>query len=545
MALMYKYSVYADKGEEASDNRQNFFANGQYMNFKEMNAGAAYVAKNPSSRQIFALMKEEKAEGRASNMASLFLDRLRKKKNKLRVAQTSEYLRHTLMNMDRGIRENLQGEHGTMLSMLYINNNNAHAACVGSDAIYKYFQMDNRLEKLENNLSANNRLGKKPEIFGEIVPFVTSLGKVSTRKNYLLINDVLDHALTPEEIVEVLASASGNVAEALVDAAREKGTGGNACAIYIQPQKKKWWIIPLIVVLVLAGIFTIKSTGLIEKIQNIGQPESAQTQTDTTEPTTKKQETKSVAEETEKAVPGTMRALKKDMDTFAGYVTGDESKVTYYVKDLTTGEEIFRNAELEMDAVGSSNLYIMAEIYRLQAEGTITIGDTVKKQLELMLGKNDKDSRKALLSLIGNGDVITGAQNVTENTTKKLGLTATVVTAEENEKDETSAKDCGALLEMIYNKELVSEAASEEMMKWLKLSANDAKIPLFLPDGTVVANHPGQASAVQNDAGIVYTVKGNFIVSVMISNYTNSSEEAEEIIASMTEAVYKFITSES
>lgn len=543
MSLKYKYSVYADKGEEATENRQNFFANGQYMNFKEMNAGAAYVTQNPSKRQIFALMKEEKAEGRASNLAALFLDRLRKKKNKLRIAQTSEYLRHTLLNMDRGIRENLQGEYGTTLSMLYVNNNNAHAACVGSDAIYKYYQQDNRLEKLENTVSANGRLGKKPELFGEVVPFVTSLGKVSARKNYLLLNDVLDYTLTPEEIVDILASTTGNVAQALVEEAREKGAKGNVCAIYIQPQKKKWWVLPLIALIIVLAVFGVKNSGLIEKLQSIGQTEPAQTETEVVEDNAQ-EETEPQALDVEKTVPGSMRALKKEIDTFVGYITGDESKVTYYVKDLNTGEEIYRNAELNMNAQGSTNLYIMAEIFRLKEEGTITYDEKVRAQLEKLLAENDEDCREALLALIGNGDMATGAKNVTENATKKLGLTATALTTEEYKSDDTSAKDCGALLEMIYNKELVSEEASDEMLKLLKLQENDNKIPLFLPDGTVIANYPGQASAVQNDAGIVYTENGNFIVSVMISNFTNSSEEAEEIIASITESVYNFITQE-
>ncbi|MBQ2967029.1 MAG: serine hydrolase [Clostridia bacterium] len=542
MGIKYKYSVYADIGAENEENRQNFFANGQYMNFKEMKAGAAYVTSNPGNRQIFALMKDEKSEARASNLAALFLDRLRKKKNKLRVAQTSEYLRQTLLNMDRGIRENLQGEDGTTLTMLYINNGNAHAACVGNDTIYKYYQEDNRLEKPENTLSANGRLGKHPEVFGPLAPFVTSLGKVNPRKNYLLLSDSLDRALSPEEIVEILSTTTGNVAQALAEKAEENGANGNVCAIYVQPKKKKWWLAPLILLILIAGFFAVKNSGLPELLQNIGKD----TQTETvavSDGQTGQDSAETV--DVEKTVPGSMRALKKELDGFAEYITGDNSNVTYYVKDIKTGEEIYRNAEQKMDADRLIDLYIMAEIYRLADDGTITMSDSVKGQIESMLVKNDDASREALLLLAGNGEREAGVKAVTENATKKLGCTATALQADEDTANETSAKDCGTLLEMMYKNELVSAEASAEMLDLLKAQQNKDKIPHFLPDGTTVANRSGETSAVQNDTAIVYTEKGDFILSVMISDYTNSSEEAEDVIASMSEAVFNYITDES
>ena len=547
MSMKYKYSVYADKGEGASVNRQNFFANGQYMNFKEMNAGASYATVNPGSRQIFALMENESGEGKASNLVALFLNRLRKKKNKLRASQTSEYLKNTTLNMDRGIRENLSGLDTTTLSMLYINHDNVHTACVGTDYVYKYYKKENRLEKLENALSLDARLGRNLEMYGQPVPFVTSMGRAVPGKNYLLLSKSLGQALTPEEIAGVLHNESGNVAAKLAEKAREKGANQNLSAIYVQPKKRWiWWILFALIVLV-ACFFTFRSCvgcdtpdgendggQIVPTIQQDGQEGE-------------KGDTPVIA--------NPLNDVKAEIDRIAAGVTGTQSRVTYYIKNLATGEEISKNAEEKMYSASVIKLYIMAETYRQIDDGILKMDDRTKTNLRLMITESSNDSANWLTEQVGGGDLKKGTVAVTENA-KDLGCTATAHNNDlqatrttpipKENWNVTSAKDSALILEKIYKGDLVSKAYSAEMLLLLQGQQRVNKLPKYLPQEAKdkMANKTGETSTIENDVGIVFTDKGDYIICVMICDFTNSPGEVQDIIARISEAVYNHVTKE-
>ena len=82
----------------------------------------------------------------------------------------------------------------------------------------------------------------------------------------------------------------------------------------------------------------------------------------------------------------------------------------------------------------------------------------------------------------------------------------------------TSVKDCGALLEKIYNKECVSTKASEEMLNLLESQENTWKIPEGLPEGILSANKTGETDQDQHDIAIVYGEKTAYIICVMSEN---------------------------
>ena len=71
----------------------------------------------------------------------------------------------------------------------------------------------------------------------------------------------------------------------------------------------------------------------------------------------------------------------------------------------------------------------------------------------------------------------------------------------------TSAKDCGILLEHIYNGTCVSSKYSKEMRKLLLAQTRRWKIPSGIPSGIKVANKTGEISSVEHDMAIVYGKK--------------------------------------
>lgn len=87
--------------------------------------------------------------------------------------------------------------------------------------------------------------------------------------------------------------------------------------------------------------------------------------------------------------------------------------------------------------------------------------------------------------------------------------------AKPDAKNTTSAKDCGRLLERIYRGEFISHLASRQMEELLLNQQVTYKIPSTIPSESRVANKTGETSDCENDAAIVYTPKGDYILCIM------------------------------
>lgn len=68
----------------------------------------------------------------------------------------------------------------------------------------------------------------------------------------------------------------------------------------------------------------------------------------------------------------------------------------------------------------------------------------------------------------------------------------------------TTANEMVQLLTLLHRDELVSEAASREMLSHMRRCDSDDKLPRLLPAGTKIAHKTGAVSAVRCDAGIVF-----------------------------------------
>lgn len=102
--------------------------------------------------------------------------------------------------------------------------------------------------------------------------------------------------------------------------------------------------------------------------------------------------------------------------------------------------------------------------------------------------------------------------------------------------NKTSAADCGMLLEKIYRGKMVSRAASQKMLNYLKRQTIRTKIPRGVPYGIQVANKTGEDGTIQNDVAIVYGKKTTYIICVF-SN-TNNPGRAYNCIAEISRMVY-------
>lgn len=222
-----------------------------------------------------------------------------------------------------------------------------------------------------------------------------------------------------------------------------------------------------------------------------------------------------------------------------------------YIKNLETNEYMMIN-EHEMYSASLIKLFIMAAVYNEIEAGTITKDEHISELLETMITESSNDAANELCEILGNGDMLAGfdLENVH---TRSIDCTYTIQntdlqdnransTIEYRGRNYTSPRDCGHLLELIYNGELCGPENSAEMLEYLKNQQTRYKIPQLLPEGTVIANKTGEMTGVENDAAIIYSPNCDYIICIM-SNDAYDNSEAISGVQDISQLVYNYFNS--
>ncbi|MDY3919287.1 MAG: serine hydrolase [Candidatus Limivivens sp.] len=105
----------------------------------------------------------------------------------------------------------------------------------------------------------------------------------------------------------------------------------------------------------------------------------------------------------------------------------------------------------------------------------------------------------------------------------------------------TSAKDCVSFLEQVYNGTMVSHLASRFMETLLMEQEIIYKIPYTLPKDSLTANKSGETDTTENDAAIVYSAGGDYILCIMSTDIDlEDKDQSVDQIRNLSEAVYSF-----
>lgn len=208
-----------------------------------------------------------------------------------------------------------------------------------------------------------------------------------------------------------------------------------------------------------------------------------------------------------------------------------------YVKNLDSGEEILINNQ-PMYSASLIKAFVLADSYKEMENVMANEGQKLKKEADSpevkvkvddlicnMITVSDNESFNELVRLQSEkNDFKEGAEKINEYL-KEEGYEDTSVqhtlapsaspSTGLGGRNTTSVKDCGMLLERIYEGECVSEEASEEMLNILLQQEVDWKIPSGLSDDVKVANKTGETDTSQHDIAIVYGKKTTYIFCVM------------------------------
>lgn len=219
-----------------------------------------------------------------------------------------------------------------------------------------------------------------------------------------------------------------------------------------------------------------------------------------------------------------------------------------YLKDLSVGRTMEIN-EHSMESASLIKLYIAGAIYEQLELGNLEESDTVMSALNAMITVSDNESSNVLVRQIcdESGDFQTGLAKVNDfierygfsSTQQVNGIADPSLWVSDGRVNMTSAADCGRLLEMVYNGELVSHFNSFRFEVLLNKQEVNYKIPAGLPEGVHISHKTGEVDDTENDAAIIYTPYGDYIFCIMSTDLTDTGSAVDHI-HEITKLIYDY-----
>ncbi|MFH1202461.1 MAG: serine hydrolase [Candidatus Omnitrophota bacterium] len=232
--------------------------------------------------------------------------------------------------------------------------------------------------------------------------------------------------------------------------------------------------------------------------------------------------------------------LKKEVARYKG-------EAGIVVKDLRTGWKISFNEDRLFPSASLVKIPIMAACFQAAADGKIKLDQkitlrklskvsgsgilknmpagrkiTVSRLIELMITQSDNTAANMLIDLLG--------FDYLNRYFRGLGLEKTNLSRKMMDfryrrkgiENYTTPDDMAYILEAIYKRRLLGNEASRQCLDLLERQKYNDRIPARLPAGTVVAHKTGLERHTCHDVGIIFTEKGDLLISVLTKHPATS-----------------------
>ena len=201
-------------------------------------------------------------------------------------------------------------------------------------------------------------------------------------------------------------------------------------------------------------------------------------------------------------------------------------------------------AEPRSVAASVIKLFVMGAVYDAVRTGALQ-HDAVYADLRSMITASDNDACNRLVRLLGGGDPAAGEAAV-NRFAQSLGCADVqmnrLMLQNNGTENYVSARDCAAILRLIYEGACVSKSASAEMLELLKGQTVNDRLPAALPQGVTVAHKTGNLSNLScGDVGIVFSPAGDYIL-CLLSNYSQNDAQTTGAMATLSRTIYDIVT---
>jgi beta-lactamase class A len=174
-------------------------------------------------------------------------------------------------------------------------------------------------------------------------------------------------------------------------------------------------------------------------------------------------------------------------------------------------------------------------LLRRNRSGTVL---TVERLVELMIAHSDNTATNMLIDRLG-FDYLNDAFRLmglaTTNLARKM---MDFSLRDKGVENYTTAREMADILERMYRRDCFSAEVSGMCLGYLKAQKVNDRIPRLLPRNTVVAHKTGLERSVCHDAGIVFTERGDFLISVFTRTW-HGKNYAKRLISGVAALAYK------
>jgi beta-lactamase class A len=249
-------------------------------------------------------------------------------------------------------------------------------------------------------------------------------------------------------------------------------------------------------------------------------------------------------------------ALQARLD---GAIPDDLGHIAVAARHLRTGATAAIDGDLLMPPASVYKLGVLADTFQLLDAGRLDLDEQllltqedyvggagilqghigqrvqVGEALTLMVGISDNVAAQALLRRVGVDSL--------NATYQRLGLARTHYYVDDRP-NVTTAADTASLLVQLATGQLAGPAGTQRMLDLLAVDQPQSWIQDGLPPGTIVAHKSGQLPGVRNDAAIVYTPDGPFVLVVLTSDLADEGA-GEGLISDLARLAFAYFVSPS
>ena len=228
----------------------------------------------------------------------------------------------------------------------------------------------------------------------------------------------------------------------------------------------------------------------------------------------------------------------------------EAERIAVVVKNLADGRGVTLQQNRSFYGASLYKTWVMLEVYHQQAAGLLDFDEvyivsdyyqgrglnqgelaacsrvTLGEGLAAMIRASDNVAAHLMLDRVGQRNVNTTLRALGLNVSGYLtGLP-------------TTAADMALVMEAVARRQLVSAAASEEMLGLLSTTHFPDRLPALLPEGTRVAHKTGNWEDATHDAGIVFSPNATYVI-VVLTDFGFGDDGAGRI-ARLSRAVYDY-----
>lgn len=269
-------------------------------------------------------------------------------------------------------------------------------------------------------------------------------------------------------------------------------------------------------------------------------------------------------------------AKKPLEDILMPAIKAHRGDVAVAVRHLKTGESYEYNADTPMPTASLIKFPIMIATYKAVADGKFSLDDLIELKEEdkvpgsgiltshfspgakislrdaihLMIVYSDNTATNLVLDKIGiptTNELMDTLECPETRIHSKVFRRDTSIAPERSVKyglGSTTARDMVKLAAKVYEKEMVSESASKQMLGHMFACDDRTKVPRKLPPGTRVAHKTGAVNLTRTDAGIMETPSGPIAFCVLTNNNKDQKwhddNEGNLLCAELGSAIYKY-----